>query len=140
MARKVSDLARRLWSIQFVRFLAVGGINTLFGYGVFALFIWLGLQKEWAALLGQVFGALFNFRTTGTIVFNSKDWRLVFRFFAVYVATYFLNIALLNLFAYYGVGSYVAGAIIILPVAVLTFSLHRRFVFRAIQKTAKPSA
>jgi len=119
--------------------LAVGGVNTLFGYGVFALFIWLGLHKEWAALLGQVFGVLFNFRTTGTIVFNSKDWRLIFRFFAVYVITYFINIGLLNLFASFGVGSYLAGAIILLPVAFLTFSLHRRFVFRRSQRSTKLS-
>lgn len=118
----------------------MGGLNTVFGYSVFAFFIWLGLEKEWAALLGQICGVLFNFRTTGTIVFNNKDWRLIFRFFAVYLFAYLLNIGLLNLFAHYGIGSYVAGAIIILPVSFLTFLMHKRFVFKAIGKTTKPIA
>ncbi|MBN2098054.1 MAG: GtrA family protein [Dehalococcoidia bacterium] len=131
------ELIRRLWSIQFLRFLAVGGLNTVFGYSVFALFIWLGLEKEWAALASQICGVLFNFRTTGTIVFNNKDWRLIFRFFGVYLLAYLLNIGLLNVFAHYGVGSYVAGAIIILPVSFLTFLLHKRFVFKAMDKTKK---
>lgn len=116
----------------------VGGVNTVFGYSVFALFIWLGLGKEYAVLLSQICGVLFNFRTTGTIVFNNKDWRQIFRFFAVYLVALFLSIGLLNLFAFYGIGSYVAGAIIILPVGFLTFLLHRRFVFNALDKTTKP--
>ena len=132
LIRKIIDLVRRLWSIQIIRFLLVGGVNTVFGYAVFAVFILLGLHYVLAALFGHTCGILFNFKTTGTIVFKNKDNRLIFRFFGVYLFTYLLNIGLLRLFHFYGVGSLVAGAIIILPIAFLTFSLHKRFVFNAL--------
>jgi putative flippase GtrA len=113
-----------------LRFLVVGGINTLFGYSVFALFILLHLHYVLAALLAQICGVLFNFKTTGFLVFKNKDNRLVFRFFGVYLFTYLLNIGLLKLFDLNGVSnSLVAGAFIALPLALISFILNRKFVF-----------
>ena len=126
-----TGLIRTLWAIQFLRFLAVGGINTAFGYGVFALFIWIGLHYVLAALLGEICGILFNFKTTGTIVFGSKDNRLIFRFFGVYLFAYLLRVGLLRAFKYFGVGPLVAAAVILLPISLLVYLLQRRFVFSA---------
>ena len=116
----------------------MGGVNTAFGFAAFAVFILLGLPKELAALLGTICGVLFNFKTTGTIVFKNKDNRLIFRFFGVYLVAYLLNIGLLDIFEIYSVGPLVAGAIIILPVSLLSFFLNRRFVFNTIDNTEKP--
>ena len=134
-----TGLIRTLWAIQFLRFLAVGGINTAFGYGVFALFIWIGLHYVLAALLGEICGILFNFKTTGTIVFGSRDNRLIFRFFGVYLFAYLLRVGLLKTFKYFGVGPLVAAAVILLPISLLVYFLQRRLVFSAKDKT-KPTA
>jgi len=112
----------------------VGGLNTVFGFSVYSIFILLHLHYVLAALLGQICGIMFNFKTTGTIVFKNKDNRLIFRFFAVYLVTYLITIGLLKLFSIYGVGSLVAGAIIILPIAFLSFLLNKRFVFDTLRK------
>ena len=137
MIRRIIDLIRRLWAIPFLRFLVVGGINTLFGYAVSALFILLGLHYVLAALLATICGILFNFNTTGRIVFKNKDNRLLLRFFGVYAITYLINIGLLKLFDMAGVGSLVAGAIIVLPMAVVSFLLMRRFVFKTLMQDKK---
>jgi len=129
---KVVALIRRLWAIQFLRFLVVGGINTAFGYGIFALFILLHVHYTLAALLGQICGVLFNFKTYGILVFKNKNNRLLLRFIGVYLFTYLLTIGLLKVFSYYGISNLIAGAIILLPVALIGFLLNRRFVFRAI--------
>jgi putative flippase GtrA len=134
LIRKIIDLIRRLWSIPFLRFLVVGGINTVFGYSVFALFILLGLHYVLAALLGQICGILFNFKTTGTLVFKNRDNRLIFRFFGVYLITYFLTIGLLKLFDMAGVTPLVAGAIIVLPMGLVSFLLMRKLVFKAFKQ------
>ena len=115
----------------------VGGVNTVFGYTVFAVFILLGLHYVWAALLGQICGVLFNFKTTGTIVFKNKSNRLIFRFFGVYLITYLLNVGSLKVFDLYGVSPLVAGAITILPIALLSFFINRTFVFSASDKNTK---
>ena len=134
MIRKIIDLIRRLWAIPFLRFLVVGGINTVFGYGVFALFILLGLHYVLAVLLGQICGILFNFKTTGTIVFKNRNNRLILRFFGVYVITYFSIVGLLKLFDMAGVTPLVAGAIIVLPMGVVSFLLMRKLVFKTFKQ------
>ena len=134
MIRKIIDLIRRLWAIPFLRFLVVGGINTVFGYSIFALFILIGLHYVLAALLGTICGILFNFKTTGTLVFKNRDNRLIFRFFGVYSITYFLTIGLLKLFNMAGVTPLVAGAIIVLPMGVVSFLLMKKLVFKTFRQ------
>jgi putative flippase GtrA len=134
LIKQVGALIHRFWSIQLLRFFVVGGLNTVFGFTVYSILILLHLHYVLAALLGQICGALFNFKTTGTIVFKNKDNRLIFRFFAVYLVTYLITIGLLKLFHVYHIGSLVAGAIIIVPIASLSFFLNKRFVFNRLQK------
>ena len=134
MIKQAIALIRRLWAIQFLRFLIVGGINTVFGYSVFAVFILLKLPYPLAAFLGQTCGVLFNFKTYGILVFKNKDNRLIFKFVGVYIFTYCLTIGLLWVFNFYGVHNLIAGAIIILPVALVGFILNRRFVFRNLKR------
>ena len=55
---------------RFVRFLLVDVINTLFGYFSFATLIIIGLDYKLAALLATIQGVLFNFQTTGRLVFG----------------------------------------------------------------------
>lgn len=112
----------------------MGGLNTVFGFTVYSILILLHLHYVLAALLGQICGILFNFKTTGSIVFKNKDNRLIFRFFAVYLVTYLITIGLLKLFSIYNIGSLVAGAMIILPIALLSFLLNKKFVFNRLQK------
>lgn len=114
---------------QFVRFLLVGVLNTLFGYSVFAFLIFLKVHYSLAALLSTVLGGLFNFKTTGRLVFRSSDNRLVIKFTGVYVVVYLLNISCLKIFTHFNVSMYFAGAILVLPMALVSFLLNRKFVF-----------
>jgi putative flippase GtrA len=134
LIRKIIDLIHRLWSIPFFRFLVVGGVNTIFGYGVFSLLILLGLHYVIAALLATICGILFNFKTTGTLVFKNRDSRLIFRFFGVYLITYFLIVGLLKLLDMAGVTPLVAGAIIVLPMGVVSFLLMKNLVFKTFKQ------
>lgn len=115
---------------RFIRFLIIGGINTAFGYGVFALLIFLKVHYAVAALLSTIFGVLFNFKTTGTLVFESKDNRLIFKFVGVYAIIYAINTASLKVFNFYRVDMYLAGALMILPMAMVAFVLNKRLVFK----------
>jgi putative flippase GtrA len=125
LAQRLRGLAR----IRFVRFLAVGVLNTVFGYACFAALLWLGLHYSLALLLATVAGVLFNFRTIGGLVFGSSDRRLLARFVAVYALVYTANVAALTLLQAAGLDAFVAQALLLLPVAVASFLLHRRFVF-----------
>jgi putative flippase GtrA len=120
----------RLIENRFVRFLIVGGINTAFGYGIFALLIFLKFHYAAAALLSTILGVMFNFKTTGRLVFESQDNRLIFKFVGVYVIIYAINTASLGVFNFFRVDMYLAGAAMILPMAMLAFVLNKSLVFK----------
>lgn len=130
-------IIKKIWGIRFFRFLVVGGINTLFGYCVFAILILLNFYYPWALLIGTVCGVLFNFNTTGRIVFNSKDKSLIFRFFLIYGTTYGMNYAGLWTFDQFHVKALIGGAVLLLPMAVISYTLNKNLVFSKTISTQK---
>ncbi|MBI2448547.1 GtrA family protein [Candidatus Microgenomates bacterium] len=122
-------MIQKLWANRFLRFLVVGFFNTVFGYSIFALFIFVGYNYIVAAMLGTIGGILFNFKSVGVIVFKSHNNALIFRFFAVYGVVYLFNLTGIKIFADYGIGSYIAGAILVLPAAAIGYLLNKKFVF-----------
>ena len=129
-AEKIRALVKKFWSIQFFRFLLVGGINTLFGYLIFSVLILLKLHFSIASLLGTILGVIFNYFTTGRIVFNHRDTRLIVKFFGVYGITYLVNLFFLNIFDKLHMNMLLAGAILIFPIALLSYFLNKKFVFK----------
>lgn len=123
-------LTSRIRENRFLRFLLVGGLNTAFGYGVFALSLFLGAHYAVAATLSTVLGVLFNFFTTGNLVFGRNDPSRLHRFVAVYVVTWAIGILALKAASALEVNLYVAGLVLLLPSAGLSFFLLRTFVFQ----------
>jgi putative flippase GtrA len=115
---------------QLIKFLFVGGLNTVFGYGVFAFFLTLHVHYSLAALLSTLLGILFNFKTYGTLVFRNSDNRLLFKFLGVYGTTYLLAVSSIAVLKSFSMSAFVAGAIMAVPLAMISFLLNRRFVFR----------
>ena len=114
---------------QFLRFIIVGGLNVAFAYGIYALMLWLGLHYSLATLIATILSILFNFKTYGTLVFRNPDNRLIFRFVAVYGIPWPLTVVALGALKSLGLSAYLAGAIMMLPMSLLTFYLNRRLVF-----------
>ena len=124
-------MLNQLWSNRFVRFIVIGVINTVFGYTIFATFLFLGFNYISAITFGTIIAILFNFKTIGRFVFNSQNHHtLIIRFFAVYGITYLFNLLGLSIFNHYHISNYIAGAILVLPAAIISFLLNRRFVFK----------
>jgi len=123
-------LVKRFWSSRIFRFLVIGFVNTLFGYGVFAFFIFLHFHYVLAALVATVLGVIFSFNTIGRIVFEKNENKLILKFICVYIVTYLLNILGLRILNNTGFSSYVSGAILILPMALIAYVLNSEFVFR----------
>ncbi len=116
---------------RFLTFLIVGGLNTLVGYGIFASLILLGLPTAAAIVLGTILAVLFNFLSTGSIVFKNRTGRLLPRFIGVYAVQMSLNIAAVRALENMGLGPLIAGAVVLPPLAVFTYLAMRWFVFSA---------
>jgi putative flippase GtrA len=120
----------RAWS-NVIRFLAVGGLNTLFGFLVYSLLIWLGLRLEAALLFSWVIGLAFNFVTYGKLAFGSKLTRHNLpRFTGVYALSYFLNLFLDQRLIAMGLSAYAAQFVVLPFMAATMFFALRYFVYR----------
>ena len=135
---------------KFIKFLFVGCLNTLFGYLMYVIFISTPLKREYALLLAYMVGVLWNFKTTGVLVFKNNNNKLIFKFISAYVITYFINLLGLNFVNSAGWGKALANwtlnilnietklnlikyfdqIILVLPIAIISFVLFKTFVFK----------
>jgi putative flippase GtrA len=119
-------------SKQFVRFMLVGGFNTVFGYSLFAVLIWFNLPYPVAIGLATLGGIALNFQTTGRLVFGGAPLSRATRFVAVYGVVYVLNVAGVAAMLGLGLGVYMANGVVIIPLALVTYVLQRKFVFHTL--------
>ena len=116
---------------KFIRFLFVGGLNTVFGYSVYCLMIFLGLSYVLATFIQQVIGVMFNFITTGKLVFENSNKRLLLKFVICYVLTYFVNIGINKWIQIsLGINEYMAGAGAIIISSLVSFFLLSYYVYK----------
>ena len=118
---------------EWLRFLLVGGLNTLFGYGLYAVCIWLGAGYLAATAVTMIGGLLFNYRTTGAIVFARRDGSFA-RFIGCYAVVLALSVMFLKFLDTRGVNPYLSGLIVAVPAALLSYVLLRTYVFRGARK------
>jgi putative flippase GtrA len=114
---------------NFLRFLIVGVVNTIFGLVVFASLA-LSEMPTWIALLiSNLIGMIFNFFTTGGIVFTDVRISRFPRFFICYGAIYLTYLGLINWLEPILNNRIIAMAIIVVPVTFLSYLILNYFVF-----------
>ena len=105
-------------------------MNTLFGYSIFAFFLWIGIHFSIAALISTIGGVLFNFSTFGRIVFDNKSYSNLPKFSWVYALNYFLGIGILYYCDHLNYNLYFVQALLLLPTALLRYLLMKYFVYK----------
>lgn len=114
---------------RFMRFIAAGALNTLFGFAIYSATILMGVPV-WAALMAATAtGVGFNFLTTGGYAFRSLLLSRFPRFAVAYVGLYLLNWKLIDLLQVWVSGAIVAQALLTVPLAVLSYVIMARLVF-----------
>jgi putative flippase GtrA len=126
---KLIDTFKKIFNSTEIRFIFVGGVNTLFGFGVYSFLIFLNFHFSLAAILSTILGILFNFKTIGVYVFFNNDKSLIFKFFLVYLIIYIMNISFISVVSKMGLSYYVAGALSTVPLAFLSYILNKNYVF-----------
>lgn len=121
---------------QVIRFILVGTLNTLVGYSLYAVFLFVGMNYRCALLLATILGVFFNFKTIGQFVFNNTNKRLFFKFVVVYVFIYCFQSYAIQLMELEMANLYLAGFISMIPAAIVTFVLNKLIVFRKNYETS----
>jgi putative flippase GtrA len=124
--RARSEILTPEWR-QMSLFLAMGLVNALFGYAAFAAALYLGAKPFAALVAAATAGVLFNFQTSRWVVFRSRGGAL--RFAALYAAILAINWGALGALRAIGLSTLLAQAVVVLPLAALSFLGQRMFVF-----------
>jgi putative flippase GtrA len=115
-----------------------GAINTLFGYAVYSLGIILGAQVWLALLAGMLLGSVFNFLTTGGYAFRQLSRQRYPRFVVCYLVVYGINLLLIDAMSLWTTDKLVSQAILLVPLAMLSYALMVRLVFAKDATTNPP--
>lgn len=121
-------------SLQFIRFLLVGVINTCVGLGIiYACKYFAGMGDVLANAIGYCVGLTVSFTLNSRWTFNYSGSILpaVFRFFGVFLVAYVANLAVVMLLINaFSINGYIAQALGV-PAYTLTFYMgSKMLVFR----------
>lgn len=129
---------RLLATDQRLRFVSVGGVNTVVGYSLFAVFdLFLFAKVPFGYLLSLVFsyalGILLAFLLYRRFVFkvSGRVWSDFLKFVSVYLVAIGVNLMILPLLIeIVGLNSLLAQAIVLVVTTLMSFFGHRELSFR----------
>ena len=114
---------QRLW-----RYYQAGIVNTLFGYGLYALFVAAGFNMYVAQITAHVLGVVFNYFTYSRYAFRDHQASKS-RFILSYTVNYLLGLAALATVSTVIHSPYLAGLITVTFVSVLNYFILKHLVF-----------
>ncbi len=135
----IKEYVQGLFKDKKVRFLFVGVLNTIFGFGVYSLFIFMGLHYLAAQFFGSILAITHSFLWNKYFTFKSKEKpaKELPRFILVYAISYVLNMMLLYaLIERLKINQYLAGAGGIFITTIISYVGHKKISFR--QNNIKP--
>ena len=113
---------------QFWAYVRVGVLNAAFGYGVYALFLFVGVNLFAAQIIAHGLGMTFNYFMFRRHVFRDSR-AAVFPYIAAYAVNYALSLATLAGLNRVLTSDYLAGFLSIVLVALVNFIVLKFLVF-----------
>lgn len=116
---------RHLWEVEFIRYLAAGGINTITTYIVYLLILPL-MHHQIAYGLTYVAGITTGYALNARLVFRQPlRWRKAVQFAIVFVIQYVLAAIFLEVFIALAMSRELAGLVSIAPTVPITFLISQ---------------
>jgi putative flippase GtrA len=141
MGSKIFILLTKIWKFwlslpQSIRFLLVGGYNTLFAYILF-LILYFFFNKvilyPYLLFISYIIAIIHNFFILRIFVFQkrtNKHWVIeLFLTFLLYLIIYFINLLLLKILLLFINQMYLAQAIAIFIIPFFTYFLFKKWIY-----------
>lgn len=114
---------------RFFRFLAIGVLNTAIGYALYIVGLQFHAAPAMALVFATAFGAVFNYFSTGRVVFGVHSLNRMPRFLLAYALIYVFNLLILKAFLMSGLRPWLAQALSLPIVVVVSYCLLNFWVF-----------
>lgn len=114
--------------IELFRFYQAALVNAAFGFGLYVLFVRLGLNIYAAQIISHIMGMTFNYFTYSRHVFrNSAPAKL--KFAATYTINYFVGLGLLFVGSFFIKSPYIVGFFVLILASIVNYFLLKYVVF-----------
>jgi putative flippase GtrA len=126
-------LDERIFS-KSLKFLVVGGINTVVTYGIYVLLVRLGWHYTIALLIEYTIGIIagYHMNRHWTFAGHGSRVRSSLKYCVTYGIVFCLNLVLLGLIVELGVLGPIAGQVVVIgTITVISFLLQNFWVFRS---------
>ena len=136
----IKDFIKKIFSYQPIRFLFVGGLNTIVGYGVYALLIYIGVNYLVANTISTVIGIVHSYLWNRFFTFKSKNKALkeITKFISVYAVSYLIGMCTLFIFKdKLNISAYIAGLINLVITTLISYFGHKYYSFKKEDNTDK---
>ncbi len=135
--KKMYSMIKKLFKKQQIRFLFVGGLNTIVGYGSYTILLLLGINYLIANTVSTIVGVIHSYMWNRKFTFesNKKIGKELIKFVLVYVISYLigmLNISILV--SKVGINEYMAGAFNLVITTLISWFGHKYFSFKEVKK------
>lgn len=117
---------------RFAKFIFVGVLNTIVGYGTYAILIFFGFNYFISHTISTIVGVINSFVLNRKITFNDKkvNKKTPIKFVSVYMLSYFIGLFNLNIIIKrFGIDPYFAGFINLFITTLISWFGHRYFSF-----------
>lgn len=118
---------------RFLKFIFVGILNTIVGYGSYIFLLLFGVNYIIANTLSTIIGVSCSYLLNKKITFNDSktNKKTPFKFVSVYLVSYVVgtfNLALLV--SHFGVDKYIAGFMNLFITTLISWFGHKYFSFK----------
>ena len=124
----------KIFKIQEIRFLFVGGLNTIVGYGIYAILIFLNIHYLLSNTISTILGVLHSYLWNRFFTFKSKEkaGKELLKFVLVYIISYLIG--MVSLYCFTGLlklSPYIAGLINLFFTTLISWFGHKYFSFNS---------
>ena len=129
----IKNMIKKLFSYQPIRFLFVGGLNTLVGYGIYALLVYIGVNYLLANTISTIIGIAHSYLWNRFFTFKSKNRAIkeITKFVSVYIVSYLIGMCTLFIFKdKLNISAYIAGLINLVITTLISYFGHKYYSFK----------
>ena len=133
-------MLKNIFETKEFRFLLVGILNTLVGYGLYALFLSLHINYLIANTMSTILGIIHSYLWNRFFTFKSKEkaGKEIVKFFFVYLISYLIGCVTLYIFKNkLNIDVYLAGLLNLVITTIISFFGHKYFSFKEKKVTLK---
>jgi len=123
------QLLKIVYDIKIIRFIFIGGLNTVYGITLYFSLIFFGAGYTMSLILLHTTAPLINYFTYKHFLYRDKKGN-IYLYYLMSLSLFFINYILINLLLSINFNEYFSGLISILSTSFITFYIQKKVIYK----------